>query len=738
MNNLFSDSEIQDNIENNLIDTSVDFNIMSGNFNALIGLKIAQYYNVEKVLGSGGMSVVLLATQELLQKQYAIKMLLPHLLSNEITLQRFQNEGRSLVELSHPNIINIHNFGTINDSIPYLIMDYIEGYSLSDLISQNKYLPQIRALNIFKQIASALSHAHHKKIIHRDLKPSNVMVLTNENDKVKILDFGIAKMLTEVENIGKLTKTGDIFGSPYYMSPEQCRGDKLDERSDIYSMGCLMYETLAGKPPLVGNNLLESLHMQLNEIPKSFNKVNPSLKIKSSLESIVFKALAKDPNNRYQTMDALLNDLNNIKTSQENIFDILINNYILWRLQLKKISSQEILIIGISLIILLSLCAFGSFEYGNLNQIYKSVAWQKDIKLVNYRVITKVKPSDENIFSLDSEIKTITDKVKCNTELGESVENAHDLINYAINSNLNDKAIELYIDLLADTIKDKYSFKTQFNSVQFAYNFFQLSRLVAKYYPDDYVKPIGKIAGFQILTDKLSALGDKSIINMSLRDLDIKLMIIFYQSTRRANFTITNNLITDLYLTIANSFYINGQTNESLRYYEGITKFLELNKLDSFDKIKALSLAYSRIGNINLKTSERMKTIQYKNVYIFNGIKALELANGNLTKLSKEYKINNDELNSDIARYNIAINHYRMAKLSLDNLKEAIKYFNLSLIDLDDLMNNTNNNDLKNRTFKTILLIKLKFAPYFFKTGDIVKAWSYYQDAIFKTKEIIK
>ncbi len=189
-------------------------------------------------------------------------------------------------------------------------MDYLDGVALSDVIGEGKRIPFERAVHIFIQIVDALEHAHGKGVIHRDLKPSNIILVRHDSDYdfVKIVDFGIAKLLNQEgpESV-KLTQTGEVFGSPLYMSPEQSRGEKLDARSDIYSMGCLMYEALAGVTPHEGTNSFEIMYKQLNDVPAPIS--NDKVKVPQRLEKIVFKALAKEANERYQTMGALHRDL---------------------------------------------------------------------------------------------------------------------------------------------------------------------------------------------------------------------------------------------------------------------------------------------------------------------------------------------------------------------------------------------------------------------------------------------
>lgn len=271
-------------------------------------------------LGEGGMSVVYKARHLDLNRTVAIKVLLPHLTTNTKNLQRFKQEAVTASALSHPNLIRVENFGVTPEGRTFIIMDFVEGMSLADVIAKEGKLDPVRAVFIFVQAANALQHAHERNVIHRDLKPSNIMLINNgeEGETVKIVDFGIAKLLLDDEDqVQHLTQTGEVFGSPLYMSPEQCRGEKLDMRSDIYSMGVLMYEALTGNPPVRGVNAFETMHKQLNETPAPIvdNKAPDSLL--KRLNAVVMRALEKDSAARYQSMEELERDLNNALISAE-------------------------------------------------------------------------------------------------------------------------------------------------------------------------------------------------------------------------------------------------------------------------------------------------------------------------------------------------------------------------------------------------------------------------------------
>jgi serine/threonine protein kinase len=300
---------------------------------SLVGRVLDNQYEILSLIGQGGMSVVYKARHNMLRKIVAIKTMLPSLMVHPFAMQRFQQEAQAASNIVHTNVITIYNFGMTPEGQPYLVMDYLEGVSLSELIAQSRFLSVERATNIFLQMANALAHAHKKGVIHRDLKPSNIILIEQgeKKDVVQIVDFGIAKMLTQDgQEALNLTQTGEVFGSPLYMSPEQCKGEKLDHRADIYSLGCLMYETLVGFPPLQGDNTLEVLYKHINEVPRQMsNKAHP---IPPKLETIVFKALAKTPASRYQTMDELEADLQSFqKLEQFSLLSVLKSKWELTR-----------------------------------------------------------------------------------------------------------------------------------------------------------------------------------------------------------------------------------------------------------------------------------------------------------------------------------------------------------------------------------------------------------------------
>ena len=274
-------------------------------------------YEVIGLIGSGGMGVIYKARQPVLNKLVAIKMLHPYLLSAE-AIRRFQTEGQAANKLEHPFIIKIHNLG-LAASGPYMIMDYIDGQTLSDVLQSQGPLSVERFLRVFIQTADALAHAHSRGVLHRDLKPSNIMLRKNfrDEEEVCVMDFGIAKLIDDAHSTAagsRLTRTGEAIGSPLYMSPEQALGASVDQRSDLYSLGCVMYETLTGSPPFNGNTPLETMMMHRAEIPVSMSQALLGARsFDSDLEAVVERLLQKDPDRRYQSMDELKAHLSAIR-----------------------------------------------------------------------------------------------------------------------------------------------------------------------------------------------------------------------------------------------------------------------------------------------------------------------------------------------------------------------------------------------------------------------------------------
>jgi len=260
---------------------------------------------------------------------------LPHLALNPDVRKRFQQEAESASRLAHPNIVSIYDFGLAARGLPFIAMDFLQGKSLEDIIATESPLAAERCIDIFLQTCNGLEHAHAARVVHRDLKPSNLLVL--EDGTVKLLDFGLAKPLPqEGSSQEKLTQTGQVFGSPEYMSPEQCRGIATDQRSDIYSFGCLMYETLSGAPPFQSENPIETIKKQVSESAAPLKCSQLAASMREGFEAIILKAMAKDRNARYQTMSEVKADLLKLSESPKSDFSSRLKT--LWNINTLRLS----------------------------------------------------------------------------------------------------------------------------------------------------------------------------------------------------------------------------------------------------------------------------------------------------------------------------------------------------------------------------------------------------------------
>jgi serine/threonine protein kinase len=295
--------------------------------------------HIRKLLGQGGMGYVYRA--ENLAHQRALKILNFACLVDRETVDRFKRETYSTSKIKHINVIRILFQGTAQDGRPFFLMPLLDGQSLSELMRQRHKLPIIESLEIFIDICAGLAAAHKVNVIHRDIKPANIMILagttpdveirggteplartrdqaaTDKLHKVVIVDFGIAKVLPESgDPTMKQTTTGNIFGTPLYMSPEQCLGRPIDNRSDIYAMGCLMYEILTGAPPFVGSQNLATMNMHVTEPPPRLTSLpGESSRMVEQLNSIILRCLQKDPAQRYQSITEVQDDLEAAKQS---------------------------------------------------------------------------------------------------------------------------------------------------------------------------------------------------------------------------------------------------------------------------------------------------------------------------------------------------------------------------------------------------------------------------------------
>lgn len=276
-------------------------------------------YEVLGQIGRGGMGSVYKVRDRNLDRIMAFKLLDRTLAEDQVALKRFEQEAAAASQLDHDNLVAVYGHGRTRDGTPYLVMDYLEGKNLSEVLKEEGTMEPGRALSIFQQIAEALRHAHEQNVIHRDIKPTNIILTRTDSgaEIARIVDFGIAKVMPAANReTHDLTETGEVFGSPHYMSPEQCLGFMLDQRSDIYSLGCLMYEALTGDSPFAGANPIQVVVKHINEDPVKFPSSITTGSIAKKLERVVLHCLEKDKNNRYQSASDLLKDLDLIKVGK--------------------------------------------------------------------------------------------------------------------------------------------------------------------------------------------------------------------------------------------------------------------------------------------------------------------------------------------------------------------------------------------------------------------------------------
>lgn len=266
----------------------------------MIGKRINDRYQILEQVGGGGMANVYKAHDVILNRNVAVKVLRPQFSDDDEFIRRFRREAQAATSMSHPNVVTIYDVGEEND-LYYIVMEYVEGFTLKQLIQKRGVLPIKETVNIMLQISSAIAHAHANHIVHRDLKPHNILI--SEKGEAKVTDFGIARAMTQAT----ITHTNSVMGSVHYLSPEQARGGMVNEKSDIYSLGIVLYEMVTGVVPFSGDTAVSIAikHLQ-TEVP-SPRRINPSLP--QSIENIILRATAKDPFHRYHTVKEMEEDL---------------------------------------------------------------------------------------------------------------------------------------------------------------------------------------------------------------------------------------------------------------------------------------------------------------------------------------------------------------------------------------------------------------------------------------------
>lgn len=274
---------------------------------SMVGMTLDGRYRLENLIGVGGMGDVYRATHIHIDSVFAVKLLKPEFVADQTAIKRFRLEAKAAGRIQHPNAVRVTDFGVTPENIVYLVMELVEGESLRKLIRNEKRMDVLRSINIVRQICGAVEAAHRSGVIHRDLKPDNIIVVNHQNtERVKVLDFGIAK-LREAKTDTFLTQAGTIIGTPQYMSPEQCQGKQLDPRSDIYSIGILLYEMLSGSVPFEGESTLQVVYNQLHQIPRSITDLSPE--VPEPLAKVIMRALEKEPEQRQSSAIQLSEEL---------------------------------------------------------------------------------------------------------------------------------------------------------------------------------------------------------------------------------------------------------------------------------------------------------------------------------------------------------------------------------------------------------------------------------------------
>ncbi len=280
-------------------------------FERYVGAVFDNRYKIEKIIGIGGMAVVYKAHDLLMRRVVAVKMLRDEIAADQQSVKRFINESKAVAMLSHPNIVNIYDV-SVRDNVKYIVMEFVEGITLKNYMTRRGVLSRQEILSYTEQILSALEHAHAKGIVHRDIKPQNIMLL--KNGVIKVMDFGIAKL----PNAETVTMTDKAIGTVYYISPEQASGRPIDPRSDLYSLGVLMYEMGCGRLPFDAESPVSVALMQVNESAIPPRQLNPSLPV--GLEQIITKAMEKEPDERYQTATLMLRQVQRLKENPNIVF----------------------------------------------------------------------------------------------------------------------------------------------------------------------------------------------------------------------------------------------------------------------------------------------------------------------------------------------------------------------------------------------------------------------------------
>jgi len=297
----------------------------SEGFDSLVGATVAGRYQIIRRIGEGGMGAVYEARHAIIGKRVAVKVLLEKFLTKSDFVARLLQEARLASAIGHEHIVDVTDFGTTDDGRAFVVMEFLEGESLAQLVMREAPLPVERALRIARQVASALGAAHAKGIVHRDIKPENIyLIQRGDGDFIKVVDFGISKAVKSTQGDEapdyRLTHTGLLLGTPLYMSPEQARGEEdLDHRVDVWALGVLLYECLTGEVPFRANNYLGIISQVLTHEAIPPSKLRPELGISEAVETVVMHAMEKDRARRYASMADVEADIDRVLAGDQNV-----------------------------------------------------------------------------------------------------------------------------------------------------------------------------------------------------------------------------------------------------------------------------------------------------------------------------------------------------------------------------------------------------------------------------------
>jgi serine/threonine protein kinase len=335
--------------------------------------RLSNNFVIISTLGQGGVGTVYKVQNETTKQIFAAKVLHPEYVRDPRALIRFDQEIEAAKLFDHRNLVKIYEKGKTAFGTPYFIMEYLDGKNLATMISEQIYIDEPHALKLFLQICDGIGYAHSKGLVHRDLKPSNVIVVKDNDgsELVKIVDFGIVKITSPDSNV---TNGGDCFGSPNYMSPEQCQGNPVDWRSDIYSLGCCLYEMATGNAPFAAENTIKTVLKHVNESHIPIRQASPNLELSEGFEIMIDRMLVKDPNGRYQTIDEIKGDIKLIQTGKTLVKSgsrttLLFHN---------KNKPKTMAAIAIGLLLVLILVGIATTIYWTINTVSKESAVSQD------------------------------------------------------------------------------------------------------------------------------------------------------------------------------------------------------------------------------------------------------------------------------------------------------------------------------------------------------------------------